>query len=63
LATGLLDGAKVFAVASGDPDRHQEISATIEWAAGTTPDLDALRNTLSRSLQGWEIPRKWKIRD
>jgi long-chain acyl-CoA synthetase len=57
LATGLVTRVKVGAVPSKDPERFEEISATVELVPGAT--VDALKQAVSQRLQGWEIPRKW----
>lgn len=57
LATGMVRSVRVRGIASADPERCEEISATVELAAGAS--LDALRSAASRHLQSWEVPRHW----
>lgn len=59
LATGLVARVKVGAVPSKDPERFEEISAAVELVPGAT--LETLKQTVSKLLQGWEIPRRWSV--
>jgi long-chain acyl-CoA synthetase len=58
--TGLVVSVTVKAVPSSDPERYQEIEATIEPAAGAR--LDQIKTAISSVLPSWEIPRHWRIR-
>jgi long-chain acyl-CoA synthetase len=56
MATGLVARARVFGVASHDPERVEEITAMVELTGGT---LDELRQAAVAALAGWECPRHW----
>ncbi len=56
MATGLLEKARVFGVPSHDPERVEEITALVKLKSGT---LDQLRQRMSGTLEGWEMPRHW----
>lgn len=56
MATGLVEKAKVFGVASHDPERVEEITAMVRLKAGSLEDL---RHAMSGILAGWELPRHW----
>lgn len=56
MATGLLARARVFGVASPDPERVEEIAAMVELTSGT---LEELRHRMTATLAGWEMPRHW----
>jgi acyl-coenzyme A synthetase/AMP-(fatty) acid ligase len=56
MATGLLEKARVFGVPSHDPERVEEITALVKLKSGT---LDELRQRMSGTLEGWEMPRHW----
>jgi acyl-coenzyme A synthetase/AMP-(fatty) acid ligase len=58
LSTGLVRSVKVFGTPSSDPERHEEISATVELTPGTP--LDALKQAATAVLQNWEMPRHWR---
>lgn len=58
MATGLLEKARVFGVPSHDPERVEEITALVKLKSGT---LDQLRQRMSGTLEGWEMPRHWEI--
>lgn len=58
LSTGLATRAKVFGIASSDPERFEEIAAEVELQPGAR--LDKLKTAVSEKLQGWEMPRHWK---
>jgi long-chain acyl-CoA synthetase len=58
MATGLLDKARVFGVPSHDPERVEEITALVKLKSGT---LDQLRQRMSGTLEGWEMPRHWEV--
>ena len=58
LTTGLVRRVKVFGIPSNDPERFEEISATVELNPGTS--LDDLKSATAVKLQNWEIPRHWK---
>lgn len=57
LATGMVRSVRVRAIPSADPERCEEISATVQLVEGIT--LDALRSAATRHLQSWEVPRHW----
>jgi long-chain acyl-CoA synthetase len=57
LATGLVRTASVRGVASADPERFEEISASVEMLPGVS--LDELKAACGAKLQGWELPRHW----
>lgn len=56
MATGLLEKARVFGVPSHDPERVEEITALVKLRSGT---LEQLRQRMSGTLEGWEMPRHW----
>ena len=56
MATGLVARARVFGVASHDPERVEEITAMVELMGGS---LDELRQAAVAALAGWECPRHW----
>jgi len=56
MATGLLERARVFGVASLDPERVEEIAALVRLKSAT---LDELRQAATQALAGWEMPRHW----
>ena len=56
MATGLLHRARVFGVASQDPERVEEIAALVMLKSAK---LDELRQASSKVLAGWEMPRHW----
>ncbi|MES2920781.1 MAG: AMP-binding protein [Verrucomicrobiota bacterium] len=58
LATGLVRRVKVSGIPSNDPERFEEISATVELNPGVA--LDELKSTAAGKLQNWELPRHWK---
>lgn len=60
LATGLAISARVTAIPSADPERHEEIAAEIRLAEGVT--LEQLKSAVAERLQSWEIPRRWQCR-
>ena len=57
LATGLVVRASVRGVPSNDPERFEEISATVQRVAGVS--LAQLKSAAAGKLQAWEIPRHW----
>ena len=57
MATGLLEKARVFGVPSHDPERVEEITALVKLKSGT---LEQLRQRMSGTLEGWEMPRHWE---
>lgn len=57
LATGLVVRASVRGVPSNDPERFEEIAATIQRAPGVS--LAQLKSAAAGKLQAWEIPRHW----
>ena len=59
-ATGLVSEVSVAAIPSRDPERFEEISATVALRPGV--GLDALKSAAVERLQLWEIPRHWRIR-
>ncbi|MCP5533756.1 MAG: long-chain fatty acid--CoA ligase [Akkermansiaceae bacterium] len=61
LETGLVTHAAVHAVPSRDPERFEEIAATVVLAAGA--NLDSLKSAAVGRLQLWEVPRHWRTRD
>jgi acyl-coenzyme A synthetase/AMP-(fatty) acid ligase len=58
MATGLLEKARVFGIPSHDPERVEEITALVKLKSGT---IDQLRQHMSGTLEGWEMPRHWEI--
>jgi acyl-coenzyme A synthetase/AMP-(fatty) acid ligase len=60
LATGLVLTATVRGVPSKDPERFEEISASIHLSPGAS--LDALKTAAAAGLQAWELPRHWHVR-
>lgn len=60
LATGHATRATVRGVPSRDPERFEEITASVVLAPGT--DLESLKSAAVHHLQLWEIPRHWTIR-
>jgi acyl-coenzyme A synthetase/AMP-(fatty) acid ligase len=60
LRTGLAVSVAIKAVPSPDPERHEEIEATIEPADGA--NVDQIRAVVSSLLPSWEIPRHWRVR-
>jgi long-chain acyl-CoA synthetase len=56
MATGLVARARVFGVASHDPERVEEITAMVELMGGSLEDL---RQATLAALAGWECPRHW----
>jgi long-chain acyl-CoA synthetase len=59
LRTGLVVSVKVSAVPSADPERHEEIGATLVPVAGVT--AERVRSAVAAELPSWEIPRHWRI--
>ncbi len=59
MATGLLEKASVKGVPSHDPERVQEISASVRLSANAT--LDDLKLAATAHLANWELPRHWEI--
>lgn len=59
MATGLLEKASVKGVPSHDPERVQEISASVRLSANAT--LDDLKLAATSHLANWELPRHWEI--
>jgi long-chain acyl-CoA synthetase len=59
LATGLVRRIKVSGIPSNDPERFEEIAATVELSPGVR--LDDLKSATAGALQNWELPRHWKI--
>lgn len=59
LATGLVIKATVHGVPSNDPERFEEISASISLSPGTS--LAALKTAAAENLQTWELPRHWHL--
>ncbi len=57
LATGLVLKATVRGIPSNDPERFEEISATVTLLPGTS--LAALITAAAAKLQAWELPRHW----
>lgn len=57
MATGLVERARVFGVPSHDPERVEEITALVKLKSGT---LGQLRQHMSGTLEGWEMPRHWE---
>ncbi len=57
LATGLVRKASVHGIPSNDPERFEEISASVILAPGTS--LDVLKTAAAAKLQAWELPRHW----
>ncbi|NQX00694.1 AMP-binding protein [bacterium] len=57
MATGLVRTASVRGVASADPERSEEISASVDMLPGVS--LDELKAACGGKLQGWELPRHW----
>lgn len=57
LTTGLVLKVSVQGVPSADPERCEEISATIQRAPGVS--LAQLKCAAAGKLQAWEIPRHW----
>lgn len=60
LRTGLVASASVKALPSSDPERFEEIEATIEPTDGAS--VDQIKSAVSPLLPSWEIPRHWRIR-
>ncbi len=59
MVTGLVRRVKVSGIASHDPERFEEIAATIELNPGVM--LDHLKSAAAAKLQNWELPRHWNI--
>lgn len=59
LATGLLENVSVKGVPSHDPERVQEIFASIRFSANAT--LDDLKLAAAAHLANWELPRHWEM--
>ncbi len=57
LATGMVLQATVHGISSNDPERFEEISATVSLSPGTS--LAALKTAAAAKLQAWELPRHW----
>ncbi|MES2995256.1 MAG: AMP-binding protein [Verrucomicrobiota bacterium] len=57
-STGLVKRVKVCGFPSVDPERHEEISATIQLIDGAT--LAGLRSRVVDLLPLWEVPRRWQ---
>jgi acyl-coenzyme A synthetase/AMP-(fatty) acid ligase len=57
LATGMVVRATVHGIPSNDPERFEEISATIILSPGTC--LAAVKTAAAGKLQAWELPRHW----
>ncbi len=60
LGTGLVLSASVRGIPSADPERHEEIAATVETVSGVSPER--LKAAVLRILPSWEVPRHWQIR-
>jgi acyl-coenzyme A synthetase/AMP-(fatty) acid ligase len=58
LASGLVGRARVFGIASQDPERVEEIAAMVELRSGS---LEELRQRMTSVLAGWEMPRHWEV--
>lgn len=59
MATGLLDSARVKGIPSHDPERVEEISASVLLSANAT--LDQLKQAATAHLANWELPRHWEL--
>ncbi len=59
LSTGLVRAVRVYGLPSKDPERFEEIAATVELHHGVT--LDALKSAATEKLQPWETPRHWSV--
>ncbi len=57
LATGSVKRARVYGIASADPERVEEIAALLEVQPGVL--LDGLKSLVSARLETWERPRHW----
>lgn len=58
MATGLLVSAGVKGVPSQDPERVEEISASVRLSGNAT--LDQLKQAATNHLANWELPRHWE---
>lgn len=57
LSTGLVRSVKVHGIPSKDPERFEEIAATVDLHHGVT--LETLKSAAMEKLQPWETPRHW----
>lgn len=58
LATGLLESVRVKGIPSQDPERVEEISASVRLSGNAT--LDQLKQAATAHLANWELPRHWE---
>lgn len=59
LATGLLESVRVKGIPSQDPERVEEISASVRLFGNAT--LDQLKQAATAHLANWELPRHWEM--
>jgi acyl-coenzyme A synthetase/AMP-(fatty) acid ligase len=58
MATGLLESVRVKGIPSQDPERVEEISASVQLSGNAT--LDQLKKAATSHLANWELPRHWE---
>lgn len=59
MATGLLASARVKGIPSRDPERFEEISASVSLSGDAT--LEKLKQAAPAHLANWELPRHWEV--
>jgi hypothetical protein len=59
MATGLLASARVKGIPSQDPERFEEISASVSLSGNAT--LEELKQAATAHLANWELPRHWEV--